>query len=74
MLLLSEDKKKTGEELAEVKDLMRKLREGEVKVTNSVYCFSNGVASKQKANQLYPFLEKRTKALSKQKIDYQTKL
>jgi hypothetical protein len=74
ILLLAEGRRRTGEELAEVKDLMRKLREGEVRVPDSLYCFNHGVAAKQKPNQLYPFLEKRSRGLTKEKAEWQRKL
>ncbi len=74
ILVLAEGRRRTGEELGEVKDLMRKMREGEVRVADSLYCFHHGVAYKQKPNQLYPFLEKRSRALTKEKSEWQRKL
>jgi hypothetical protein len=38
---------------------MRKIREGEVKIAGSTYCFNNGVALKKKEKEIYPFLEKK---------------
>ena len=59
ILLLAEGKKRLQEEFNDAKDLMRKIREGEVKIAGSTYCFNNGVALKKKEKEIYPFLEKK---------------
>lgn len=62
--MIAERKKKNSQELADVKDLMRKMREQNVKFEQSTYCFSFGVAIKKKPKELYPFLERRSKQLT----------
>lgn len=47
-LVLWEGRRKVAEELADVKDLMRKVREKEVQLTDSTYCFNHGMAIKKK--------------------------
>lgn len=73
-LLLAEGRRRAGEELSDVKGLMRKLREGEVAVGESVYCFNNGVAAKKKPKELYPHLEKRCSQLTAARADWQRRL
>jgi hypothetical protein len=73
-LLLAEGRRRAGEELTDVKDLMRKMREGEVQFADSVYCFNNGVAAKKKPKELYPYLEKRCKHLAAAKAEWERKL
>lgn len=59
ILLLADIKKRLQEEFNDSKDLMRKMREGEVKFASSTYCFNNGVGLKKKEKEIYPFLEKK---------------
>lgn len=63
-LVVAEERKKVAEELADVKDLMRKMREGQLQLRDSTYCFNHGTAFKKKPKELYPFLEKKCKQLT----------
>ena len=56
LLRVREEWTQVGKELTDVKDLMRKVREGEVKFTSSTYCFKNGLARKVAAKDIYPHL------------------
>lgn len=73
-LVLSEGRQRVAQELADVKDLMRKLREKDVQLPESTYCFSHGVPIKKKPKELYPFLEKKCKQLTALRAQYDAKL
>jgi hypothetical protein len=46
-LVLAEGRRRVAAELNDVKDLMRKMREGAVQLRESTYCFNHGVALKK---------------------------
>lgn len=53
---------------------MRKMRQQEVKFTETTYCFNNGVPLKKKNKEIYPLLEKKSKTLAKIKTEYDQKI
>lgn len=74
ILVLAEEKKKCVDELADIKDLMRKMREQEVKFKESTYCFNNGVGLKKQAKEIYPLLERKVRQVSGLKAEVDKKL
>lgn len=69
-----EEKKKYVDELSDIKDLMRKMREQEVKFKESTYCFNNGVGLKKQGKEIYPLLERKVKQMSSLKAEVDKKL
>lgn len=74
ILVLSEEKKRYMDELADIKDLMRKMREQEVKIKESTYCFNNGVGLKKQPKEIYPLLERKVRQVSSLRAEVDKKL
>ena len=50
-------RREAGEQLAEVRDVMRKFREREIVLDGSIYCLSGSTPVKKKPKEVYPMLE-----------------
>jgi site-specific DNA-adenine methylase len=56
ILLLATRWQQLSQQVTDRKDLMRKLREQEIKISQSTYCIVSGVSVKKNPQEVYPAL------------------
>ena len=57
ILVLHSQRARLQEQIKEVQNVMRKIREQEINVSSTVYCHLGGAYIKKKPRELYPALE-----------------